>query len=123
MRTHQGFIPRFLMIIVIVSVLPVAAQGAVYTVDVQDWLKIRHSDNLMRHPSLHSVMADWMSASPGSHIEIYYSEQESLAKWALELLNRLVALGIPSHHLKLQIEDMDNTLLGLRVVRSRAVRQ
>ena len=68
-------------------------------------------------------MADWTSASPGSHIEIYHAEDQSHADWALELRNRLVAFGIPSQNLKLQIEDMDDTHFGLRIVRSRAAKQ
>jgi hypothetical protein len=122
-KAYQGFIQHAVLMMVLVSVLPAAAQGAVYTVSVQDWLKIRHSDDLTSHPSLQAVMADWTSASPGSNIEIYHAEDQSHADWALELRNRLVAFGIPSQHLKLQIEDMDDTHFGLRVVRSRAAKQ
>ena len=122
-KADQKFMHHIALMLAFILALPVAAQGAIYTVDVQDWLKIRHGDNLMSHPSLHAVMIDWMNASTGSYIEICHAEQESLAEWALELLNRLVAFGVPSRHLKLQIEDMDNTLLGLRVVRSKAVQQ
>ena len=122
-RVSRKFIHQFLLSMAVVLALPAAAQAVIYKMDVQDWLKIRHSDNLTSHPSLHAVLVDWTRALPGSYIEICFTEDKSHAKWAVELRNRLVALGIPSQHLKLQTEDMEDTFFKLRVVTPRAVRQ
>lgn len=122
-KDYRRQIHQLMLATMVILALPATAQNVMHKVDVQDWLKTRHRDSLTSHPSLRAVMADWTSTAPGSHIEIYFADDKSHAEWAIELRNRLVALGIPSQYLKLQMDDMDDTFFGLRVVTPGAARQ
>ncbi len=108
-----------ILVPVILILMPVSvsmATGGFYTIDVQQGHSIRHVECLVTHPALRATVHEWMESSPGSWIEIRYSDAGNGKKQALKLHNAIVALGVPSSHLSLHEDNHDMTYMELRVI-------
>jgi DnaJ-domain-containing protein 1 len=61
----------------------------------EQWDTLRNGDALLKQPQLAELMQRWMSR-PGSTIELRYPGGEEGEVWVHELIDWLVALGVPS---------------------------
>ncbi|HEX5637694.1 MAG: hypothetical protein HYZ31_02815 [Gammaproteobacteria bacterium] len=61
----------------------------------EQWDTLRHGEALLKQPQLAELMQHWMN-KPGSVIELRYPGGEEGEIWVHELMDWLVALGVPS---------------------------
>lgn len=62
----------------------------------EQWDTLRNGDALLKQPQLAELMQRWMTM-PGSMIELRYPGGEEGEVWVHELIDWLVALGVPSN--------------------------
>lgn len=61
----------------------------------EQWDTLRHGEALLKQPQLAELMQRW-TAEPGSMIELRYPGGEEGEIWVHELIDWMVALGVPS---------------------------
>jgi len=65
------------------------------TLHSEQWDMPRHGEALIKQPELGKIVRLWLS-QPGSIIEISYPGGEAGEFWVQELMDWLVALGVPA---------------------------
>ncbi|MDH5485358.1 MAG: hypothetical protein OEY43_09015 [Gammaproteobacteria bacterium] len=94
MICRLNFITRILLVFAIAQ--PVVYAGSTdFILKAEQWDMPRHGEMLLRQPQLKAVALLWAS-TPGSRIELRYPGGEEGELWVQELVDWLVALGIPS---------------------------
>lgn len=61
----------------------------------EQWDTLRHGEALLKQPQLAELMRRWMN-TPGGMIELRYPGGEEGEVWVHEIIDWLVALGVPS---------------------------
>lgn len=69
-----------------------------YNLKAEQWEITRHGERLVRVPVLRDVVNSW-SQNKDHKIEIQYPGGEEGELWVEELIDWLVALGVPSHNM------------------------
>jgi len=87
----------FRIILVALCMVSNPAQAEPFTVSIksEQWEIPRHGEALLKHAELGRIVKQWM-ANPLSTIEIRYPGGEEGEIWVQELMDWLVALGVPS---------------------------
>lgn len=93
--------PFWLTLLILPSLL--LAQP-VYTVDADTWMRPRSAETLLQLPSLREAVAA-LQGRAERRLAIHHPEGEQGELWASELRDWLVALGIPSARIDLQVDD------------------
>lgn len=76
--------------------LPVAAEDFNISLTAEQWDMPRHGEALLQQPELASLVKQWQQ-TPESVIEIRYPGGEAGELWVGELMDWLIALGVPSN--------------------------
>jgi len=64
-------------------------------IHAEQWDIPRHGETLIKQPELAKIVRHW-ALQPAAHIEIHYPGGEEGELWVQELMDWLVALGVPS---------------------------
>jgi hypothetical protein len=83
---------------------PLLLAQPVYTVDAETWSRPRSAETLLQLPPLREAVAA-LQGHAGRRLSIHHPEGEQGELWASELRDWLVALGIPSARIDLQVDD------------------
>ena len=65
------------------------------TIHSEQWDMPRHGETLIKQPELGKIVRLW-ATQPESHLEVHYPGGEAGELWVQELMDWLVALGVPS---------------------------
>lgn len=76
----------------------------VYSVDAETWSRPRSAETLLELPSLREAVAA-LQGRGERRLTIHHPQGEQGEFWASELRDWLVALGIPSARIDLQVDD------------------
>lgn len=71
------------------------AEPASVSLRAEQWDMPRHGETLIKQPQLGEMVRAWM-ADPNARIEIRYPGGEEGELWMRELMDWLIALGVPS---------------------------
>lgn len=77
------------------SVAPVLAEEYSVVLRAEQWDTLRNGEALLKQPELSNLIQRWMNA-PDDKIELRYPGGEEGEVWVHELIDWLVALGVPS---------------------------
>ena len=98
------------------KIKPVAVQKA-SILQAEQWELARDGDSVLSIPVLNEVVNKWLMDTE-KNIEIQYPGGEEGELWVHQLMDWLVALGIPSANLVAVPGSGDGDLIRLRVIRS-----
>ena len=91
-----SIISRALLLLCMYCSNPVMAeQTTSVTIHAEQWDMPRHGETLIRQPQLRQIVSAWMQ-HPETRIEIRYPGGEEGELWVRELMDWLIALGVPS---------------------------
>lgn len=91
-NVRMAFVVVFLLLIVLNQSI---AEPFSVTINSEQWDIPRHGETLIKQVELVEIVQLW-SEQPASHIEIRYPGGEEGEIWVQELMDWLVALGLPS---------------------------
>ena len=94
----------------------VPAVSAQYSIHAEEWARPRSGEAILELPAIRNLMIDF-DRQPGSRIEIRYPGGEAGVLWAEELIDWLVALGVPSSSIDAAVGSGVEDSLRLLLVR------
>ena len=110
--------------VMILMVGQIRAESSSVIIHSEQWDIPRHGEILIKQPELGKIVRSWAS-QPGSHIEIRYPGGEGGEIWVQELMDWLIALGVPSdailHSLGSGGEDIIKLVLNSKQVKGNTV--
>ena len=87
---------KFILYSILFMVIsPVLAEPLTVSIKSEQWEISRHGEALLKQPELGKIVKQWIS-NPQSIIEIRHPGGEEGELWVQELMDWLVALGVPS---------------------------
>ena len=115
----RGTILVLLLTILFMVSNPIHAEQFAVAIKSEQWEIPRHGEALLKQPELGRIVKQWMNDSQ-SIIEIRYPGGEEGEIWVQELMDWLVALGVPStamnHIPGSSAEDIINLVLVKRKI-------
>ncbi len=110
------------MVALIITVSAIVCAGEqVFTIDAGDWSRAKHGERVADLKPLRKAVRTWMASSSGQ-LFVVYPETEKGEFWAQELVDWLVALGIPSQHIEIRAINPTETHIKILIVESSKVR-
>ena len=93
--SNYSRLPLMLLIVFILLALQVKAAPAAFELHAGQWESISSSNQLLEIEGLRNIVTAWSMEQDG-YIELQYPGGEEGELWVYQLMDRLVALGVPS---------------------------
>ena len=96
--SNYSRLPLMLLIVFILFAPQVKAAPAAFELHAGQWESISSSNQLLEIEGLRNIVTAWSMEQDG-YIELQYPGGEEGELWVYQLMDRLVALGVPSANL------------------------
>ena len=108
---------HFAIIVLCTSLTAAAAEAIETELHAEQWELSRNGERLLRIDGIAQVVNNW-SADKHQQIELQYPGGEEGELWVYQLMDWLVALGVPSARLVAVPGSGQGDVIRLRVIRS-----
>lgn len=107
----------FVQFVIIVFVFQVSAAPASFELQADLWETAREGKHLLQVDGLRTIVNAWSMEKDG-HIELQYPGGEEGVLWVHQLMDWLVALGVPSANLIAVPGSGEGDVIRLQVIKS-----
>ena len=115
-KTVSMYVIQFVMIVLLTPIAATAAQTEM-ELQAEQWELSRNGERLLGIDGLAGVVSAW-SSDQNQQIELQYPGGEEGELWVYQLMDWLVAMGIPSMKMVAVPGSGQGDVIRLRVIRS-----